>query len=96
MGNMTTFNVAASGQAIVCCPHDRIKREVTTEAHVAELGLHAGQIYDPKQHKIWKCTCCENLFVDATDTPRYCRRCYRTPVHPLGGPLPTPSERPLP
>jgi hypothetical protein len=92
---MTAFNAVASGKATVYCVHDRVKRQVTTEAQVAELGTHAGFKYDPKQHRIWLCACCQNLFVDPTDTPRFCRNCYRTPTHPLGGPLPTPNERPL-
>lgn len=92
---MTNFSVAASGTAVVCCVHDRVKREITTEAQVAELGREVGQVYDPKQHKLWLCACCQNLFVDPSDTPRFCRRCYRTPTHQLGGPLPTPNERPV-
>jgi hypothetical protein len=92
---MSTMRLGLAGAAVVVCPHDRVKREVTTEAQVAELGRQVGQAYDPKQHKLWKCACCENLFVDPSDTPRFCRKCYRTPVHPLAGPLPTPNERPV-
>lgn len=92
---MSGFAISVTGTAVVCCPHDRIKREVTTEAQVAELGLQVGQVYDPRQHKLWLCACCQNLFVDPTDAPRLCRRCERPNVHPLGGPLNTPNERPL-
>lgn len=92
---MSSFSVAVSGQAIVCCVHDRVKRQVTTEAQVAELGLAVGHVYDPRQHRVWLCACCENLFVDPSDVPRFCRQCYRSPVHAPGGPLPTPNERPL-
>lgn len=91
---MTDFQVAVSGVAVVCCVHDREKRQVTTEAQVAALGLEVGQVYDPKQHRLWLCACCENLFVDPSDEPRYCRRCERPNRHPLGGPLPEPNGRP--
>lgn len=92
---MTTFSVAVSGSAVVCCVHDRPKREITTEAQVAELGLRVGQIYNPRQHRLWLCACCQNLFVDPTDQPRLCHQCQRAPGHPLEAPLPTPTERPL-
>lgn len=85
---MTEFQAIASGTAIVCCIHNRQKRQVTTETHVAELGQLVGQIYDPKQHKLHLCACCQNLFVDPSDIPRYCTQCGGAPVHPLGGPLP--------
>lgn len=56
-----------------------------------ELGLRAGLLYDPKQHKIHRCSCCENLFVDPSDEPRYCSTCHPlAQVHPLGGPLAEP------
>lgn len=80
-----------SGKAIVCCVHDRQKRVVITEAQVAALGLQSGIIYDPEQHKIHRCTCCENLFVDPSDEPRFCSVCQRPLVHALGGPLPLPG-----
>ena len=80
-----------SGAAVVVCVHDRPKREVTTEAQVAELGLTVGQIYDPKQHRLHLCACCQNLFVDPSNEPRYCRRCQAPPQHPLAGPLPDPT-----
>ena len=87
---MNGARVALSGTAVVVCVHGREKREVTTEAEVAEVGLVLGIVYNPKQHKIHKCACCENLFVDPTDIPRYCRPCQRAAVHPIGGPMPEP------
>lgn len=92
---MSSLSVSMTGVAVVCCVHDRIKREVTTEAQVAELGLAVGQVYDPTQHRLYRCACCENLFVDPTDTPRLCRQCQSPPRHALGGPLPTPNGSPL-
>lgn len=86
----TSLQVSAGGVAVVCCVHDRPKRQITTETEVAELGLTVGQIYDPKQHKIHKCGCCENLFVDPTDIPRFCRVCEGPVEHELRGPLPNP------
>lgn len=91
---MTEIHVAASGVAAVYCVHDRPKRQVTTEAQVVALGLEVGQVYDPKQHRLWLCACCENLFVDPSDEPRYCRTCQRPNVHPLNGDLPAPNGRP--
>ena len=79
--------MAFGGRAIVCCVHNRQKRQVTTERQVAELGAAVGQRYDPRQHKLHRCACCDNLFVDPTDIPRYCHACLPPPVHPLGGPL---------
>ena len=92
---MTDFHAVASGKAIVCCPHDRIKREITTEAQVAELGLAVGQIYNPHQHRLWTCSCCQNLFVHPSDEPRHCTTCTVGPLkHQLNGNLPTPNGRP--
>lgn len=87
----TGARLGLAGSAIVVCPHDRAKREVTTEAQVAELGLTVGQVYDPKQHRLHSCSCCQNLFVDLSDEPRYCQRCQNAPTHPLAGPLPDPT-----
>lgn len=87
---MNGLGAALAGSAVVVCVHDRPKRQVTTEAHVAELGLSIGRVYDPKQDKLHKCGCCENLFVDPSDVPRYCRRCQSPPQHPAAGPLPDP------
>ncbi len=80
-----------SGKATVHCIHDRQKRIVTTERHVFDLGLTLGILYDPKQHKLHRCSCCENLFVDPSDQPRYCETCGRPPVHLQAGPLPEPE-----
>jgi hypothetical protein len=82
---------AFGGTAVVCCVHDREKRQVTTEAQVAALGLSVGIVYSPRQHKLKKCACCDNLFFDPTDIPRYCSVCLRDPVHALGGPLAEPT-----
>ena len=83
--------VVLGGTAVVCCVHDREKRQVVTEAQVAELGLRVGQVYDPLQHKLHLCMCCQNLFVDPSDVPGFCSVCTRPAVHPLGGPLPEPK-----
>jgi hypothetical protein len=82
--------LSLSGTHVVCCVHDRVKRQIVTEAQVVALGLTVGQVYDPVQHKLHRCACCENLFVDPTDTPRFCHTCGRPPVHMLAGPLPSP------
>lgn len=80
-----------SGTAVVCCVHDRQKRQVVTSRQVFDLGLQVGQLYDPRQHKLHLCSCCENLFVDLGDEPRFCSTCVRPHVHPLGSPLPEPK-----
>lgn len=90
MATATALKIALGGTAVVCCVHDREKRKVVTERDVAMLGLEVGVLYDPKQHKIHRCSCCENLFVDPTDTPRFCSTCLGATVHQLGGPLPEP------
>jgi hypothetical protein len=79
-----------SGTAAVFCVHDRQKRLVRTESDVARIGLEAGLVFDRRQHRIHRCACCENLFVDPSDEPRFCTVCVRPLVHPLGGPLPQP------
>lgn len=87
----TGARIALGGKAVVCCVHDREKRKVVTEAQVATLGLEVGLIYDPKQHRIHRCSCCQNLFVDPSDEPRYCETCRMPPAFALGGPLATPT-----
>lgn len=84
------LHVSLGGTATVCCVHDREKRQVVTEAQVAKLGLDVGVVYDARQHKLHRCACCENLFVDPSDEPRFCSTCLRPAAHPLGGPLPEP------
>lgn len=85
-----TLRVELGGTAVVCCVHDRQKRQVVTEAQVAALGLEVGIVYDPAQHRVHRCACCGNLFIDPSDVPRYCATCSGPLVHPLGGPLPAP------
>lgn len=92
---MQELKLGVSGRQVVCCLHDRQKRQVTTVEQVIELGKSVGQVYDPQQHKLWSCACCENLFVDPSDEPRYCRKCQGTLIHMPAGPLPAPNERPL-
>lgn len=83
--------VVLGGSRVICCVHDRQKRQVTTEAQVARLGLEVGRVYDPKQDRIHRCGCCQNLFVDPSDEPRYCATCKpESLVHRLGGPLASP------
>jgi hypothetical protein len=71
--------------------HDRKKREVVTEEQIAELGLAVGIIYNPKIHKLFRCSCCDNLFVGHTVEPKHCDTCTRPAIHALGGPLPEPE-----
>lgn len=64
--------------AVVCCVHDRVKREVTDLA------------FDPAEFKAHLCACCENLFLRRDDVPHYCQQCGGRPVHPLAAALPDP------
>jgi hypothetical protein len=89
-GGFQGLHPVLGGKAVVCCVHDRQKRQVTTERQVFELGVSAGLVFDPVQHKIHRCACCQNLFVAFSDEPRYCSICNRVPVHALGGPLAPP------
>lgn len=75
---MTGFGLSIGGVAVVCCVHDRVKREIT------DLE------FDPATHKVHLCACCENLFLRRDDIPHYCQRCGGHPVHPLAAPLPDP------
>ena len=85
-----TVRIELSGRATVHCVHDRRKREVVTERQVAELGAAVGIHYDSRLHRLFTCACCENLFFDVSDEPRYCHACRPTAqVHMLGGPLAT-------
>jgi hypothetical protein len=90
MSGRAAIKISLSGVAVVCCVHDREKRQIRTERQVAQLGRELGHVYDPKQHKIHDCACCENLFVDPTDEPKFCHTCRQTPKHALGGPLSEP------
>lgn len=58
---------------------------------MAELGLDVGIFFDPKQHKLHLCACCENLFFDPSDQPRFCSACLKPHIHLPGGPLPEPK-----
>jgi hypothetical protein len=75
---MTGFQIALSGKAVVCCPHDRVKRDTTDLA------------FDPRVHKPHLCACCENLFLRRDDIPHLCPQCGGLPVHKLHAPLPDP------
>ena len=86
-----TIQIALTGRAVVHCPHDRQKRQITTESQIAALGRELGQTYDPRQHHLATCPCCENVFVNPTDIPRLCHACTQPNVHPLGGPIPDPT-----
>lgn len=79
-----------SGVAQVYCVHDREKRQVVDLDELIALGRELGIEYDPRVHKVHRCACCDNLFVDATDIPRLCHVCLGLPVHAFTGPLPEP------
>jgi hypothetical protein len=89
---MSGFRTSIGGTAVVCCVHDRPKREVTDPDVVRHLGLVAGVVYNPRAHKLQTCACCQNLFVAADDTPRLCSVCTEAPTHKLEAPIPDPIE----
>lgn len=89
--NTQPIQIGIGGKAQVCCLHDCVKRSITTERQIFEIGLSVGQVYDRKQHKLHRCACCENLFVDVSDVPRFCHTCRVSPfAHVPAGPLPEP------
>lgn len=89
---MNRIKATLGGVAVVCCVHDREKRQVTTQDHVERLGYELGRVYDPKVHYTILCACCENLFVSTSDAPRFCHVCNGSPVHQVMAPLPEPNE----
>ncbi len=89
--NVHGARLVLGGKAVVCCVHDRLKREITTEQQVVELGADLGIVLDKAHHHIHHCPCCDNLFVADGITERYCSVCTRPLVHALGGPLPEPK-----
>ena len=70
---------AFGGTAVICCVHNRVKRQVTD------------MLFDAALTKIHLCSCCENVFTERTDTPVFCRTCRGDAVYELGGPLPDPT-----
>lgn len=90
-GGVAKAVMSASGVAVVCCVHDREKRQIRTEEALAQLLDEFGYPYDPKQHRVFECACCENLFVRQDDMPQFCGKCRTTPVFALAAPLPDPT-----
>lgn len=82
-----------SGVAVICCVHDREKRQITTEQQIIELGRELGVEFDPKQHSIFDCACCQNWFVEVGDEPRFCHVCRGPLVHTPAAPLAEPTGR---
>jgi hypothetical protein len=70
--------MSVTGTAVVCCVHNRIKRQVT------DLAV------DTAREKPHLCACCENLFTRPDDVPHYCPPCGGQPVYPLAAPLAPP------
>lgn len=68
-----------SGVVGVYCVHNREKRKLTKLA------------FDPTRTKAYLCACCENMFLERTDTPMFCEQCRQPPTYPLAGPLPEPT-----
>ena len=85
------LQIALSGKAVVCCVHDREKRVVTTEEQVMELMKDAGFQIRKGVHFMFRCTCCDNLFVDEGTEPRHCAVCRRPAKHAPAGPLSEPE-----
>lgn len=79
MSPQASLQVTIGGVAHVYCVHNRQKRAITDLA------------YDPRKTKPHMCSCCENLFLNATDEPMFCPTCRGANIHKLGGPLPAPK-----
>lgn len=88
---MADVQIALSGVAVVHCVHDVPKRVFTDEEDVRQYGMKVGVPFDPEQHKLHQCACCENLFSDPSDEPRLCNFCQADPVHQLATPIPDPT-----
>jgi hypothetical protein len=80
-----------SGVAVVCCVHDVQKNQIRTDRDLVTLSAEIGIVYDPKQHKIHDCSCCNNLFVDPSDTPQYCHHCRLPAIHTVMAPIDAPK-----
>jgi hypothetical protein len=74
----SSIGAAVAGRARVYCLHNQEKRRVV------ELE------YDRAKTKVHLCACCQNLFLERTDTPMFCEPCRHTPVYVAAGPLPQP------
>ncbi len=92
MGGSAGAQIVLSGVAVVCCVHNREKREVIDPEHVKFLGKILGVEYDPTKHKLQVCACCENLHVRPDDTPSLCDDCQKVPTYVLHAPVPSPLE----
>ena len=73
-----TIHPVMSATVVVCCVHDRVKRQITDLA------------FDSAREKVHLCACCENLFTRPDDVPHYCPACGGRPVHALAAPLKQP------
>jgi hypothetical protein len=78
MNTGQTIRPTMSATVVVCCVHDRVKRQVTDLA------------FDTAREKVHLCACCENLFTRPDDVPHYCGPCGGRPVHRVMAPLPNP------
>jgi hypothetical protein len=89
----SNVQVVLGGKAQVVCIHDREKRLVNTPEEVARLGLllEPPIIFNEKLHKLQRCACCDNLFFDISDDPRYCAVCNKPPTWAQRGPLSIPQ-----
>lgn len=81
MASAGAVSISLGGSARVYCVHNRPKRDVT------ELA------FDPTATSIHLCACCENVFLERSDTPMFCPACNRAPTYRQQGPLPTPRGR---
>jgi hypothetical protein len=70
--------IGVSGVAKVYCIHNQEKRSIR--------GLEFAR----SQTKVHMCACCENLFLERTDTPMFCANCRRPATYQAGGPPPDP------
>jgi hypothetical protein len=81
--------IGITGAAIVCCVHDRQKRELVDPD---ELRLLYRAAYNTTPRVVARCACCDNLFAAFDDTPRLCTTCNGPTVHTVRGPLADPIE----
>ena len=88
---MRGVEISLSGTAVVCCVHDRQKRQVKSPDDCMRIAREAG-VTLMAHPKFQTCGCCENVFATFGDAPQYCHTCSGANVHLLGGPLNQPIE----
>jgi hypothetical protein len=87
---MPGIQLVLGGVAVVCCVHDRQKRQVRNPDDYMRLLVHGRRLVGAT--KFQTCGCCENVFVALSDIPQLCHQCNGSLRHKPGGPISDPIE----